>query len=236
MLHHFVTRLEIRGWATPTEGPLPVVANHPGGTDPFVMATAIERRDLHILSQNHAIFEALPSIKKYLIITAEDRSDGHIAIRKMLTLLKGGGSILVYPGGELEPDPALFPGSSNLLRDWSRSISLVISRLPDAIFQPAILRGTISQQAWKSRLASMARSATTRLQIAMILQVAVQQLKHDAYPVKTTLIKGKPMQARELDVNLNPDSIHGALMEVVAEMVRSDPLRYPLLEEIVTAK
>jgi len=44
VLHHFVTRLEIRGWATPTVGPLLVAANHPGGTDPFVMTAAIDRR------------------------------------------------------------------------------------------------------------------------------------------------------------------------------------------------
>jgi len=170
-----------------------------------------------------------------MIITAEDRSDGHIAIRKMLSLLKGGESILVYPGGELEPDPALFPGSSNLLRDWSRSISLVLSQMPDTILQPVILRGTISQQAWKNRLASMARSATTRLQIAMILQIVVQQLKLGTYPLATTLIKGPPLKARDLSGNLNPDTIQQGLMAVINEMVRSDPLNYPLLEEIIPA-
>ena len=232
VLRHFVTRLEIRGWATPSEGPLVIAANHPGGTDPFVMAAAIDRRDLHILSQNHIVFDALPNLKKFLICIAEDRSDGHLAIRKVISLLKNQNCVLIYPGGELELDPALFPGASNLLRDWSRSIGLILSRMPDAILQPVILRGTISQQAWKSKLTLLAKSATTKLQIAMILQIAVQQLKHDAYPVQTTLIKGPPLNARELNRNLNPAVLQQAVMAVVNELLMNDPCQYPLLDEI----
>jgi 1-acyl-sn-glycerol-3-phosphate acyltransferase len=235
VLHHFVTRLEIRGWATPMEDPLLVVANHPGGTDPFVLTSAIARPDLYILSQNHIVFDVLPNLKSYLVCMTEDRSDGHIAIRKLLSLLKNQKCVLLYPGGDLELDPALFPNSGNLLRDWSRSIALLLSRAPEALIQPVILRGTISSQLWKNRLVRIGRSVTTQLQIAMIAQIAFQQLKHDAFPVQTTLIKGKPLHARELDANLDPDSMHKALMAVVNEMIRSDPLQYPLLEEIVPA-
>ena len=231
-LHHFVTRLEIRGWPTPAEGPLLVAANHPGGTDPFVITAAIDRRDLYILSQEHIIFKALPNISKYIICTAEDRSDGHLALRKTINLLKDQKSVLLYPGGELELDPALFPGSGILLRDWSRSIALILSRIPEALVQPAILRGTISLQAWKSWLTGFGKSVTTKLQIAMITQIAVQQLKPDAYPVQTTLILGQPMRASELDGKLDPDSIHHAMMSVVDQILRNDPLQYPLLQEI----
>jgi hypothetical protein len=235
VLHQFVTRLEIRGWATPTEGPLLVVSNHPGGTDPFVLASAIARPDLYILSQNHIVYDALPNLKGFLVCMAEDRSDGHLAIRKLLSLLKNQKCVLLYPGGDLELDPALFPTSGNLLRDWSRSVALLLSRTPEALVQPVILRGTISRQLWNNRLVRISKSITTQLQIAMIAQIAVQQLKQDAFPVQTTLIKGKPLHARELDINLDPDSIHKALMAVVNELIRSDPLRYPLLEEIVPA-
>jgi 1-acyl-sn-glycerol-3-phosphate acyltransferase len=232
VLYHFVTRLEIRGFATPREGPLMVAANHPGGTDPFVMTAAIDRRDLHIVSQDHQLFKALPNIRNYLISMAEDRSNGHLAVRKMMALLRERESVLIYPGGELELDPALFPGSRNLLRGWSRSIALILSRMPDVVLQPVILRGTISQQAWKSWLVKLGRSVTTRLQIAMIVQIAFQQLKHDAYPVQTTLIKGPPLNARELDGSLNPDHIQQSVMAIVNELLGNDPDRYPLLEEI----
>jgi hypothetical protein len=166
---------------------------------------------------------------------AEDRSDGHLAIRKLLSLLKNQKCVLLYPGGDLELDPALFPNSGNLLRDWSRSIALLLSRTPEALVQPVILRGTISSQLWKNKLVRIGKSITTQLQIAMIAQIAFQQLKRDAFPVQTTLIKGKPLHARELDKNLDPNSIHKSLMTVVNEMIRSDPLQYPLLEEIVPA-
>jgi 1-acyl-sn-glycerol-3-phosphate acyltransferase len=233
VLHRFVTRLEIRGWETPLEGPLLITANHPGGTDPFVMASAIARRDMHFLSQDHIVFDVLPNLKSFLICTAEDRSDGHIAIRKILSLLKERHCVLIYPGGDLELDPALFPKSGNLLRDWSRSIGFMISCLPEVVVQPVVLRGTISSQAWKSRLARISKSVTTRLQIAMILQIAMQQIKHDAFPVQTTLIKGEPIRAKELDGSPDPAAMQKSLMAIVNELVGSDPSRYPLLEEIV---
>jgi 1-acyl-sn-glycerol-3-phosphate acyltransferase len=233
VLHRFVTRLEIRGWESPREGPLLVTANHPGGTDPFVMASAIARRDMHFLSQDHTVFDVLPHLKSFLLCTAEDRSDGHLAIRKVLSLLKEHHCVLIYPGGDLELDPALFPKSGKLLRDWSRSIGLIISRLPDVVVQPVIIRGTISSQAWKSRLARISRSVTTRLQIAMVLQIAMQQIKHDAYPVQTTLIKGDPIRVKELEGSPDPAAMQKSLMTIVNELVGSDPSRYPLLEEIV---
>jgi hypothetical protein len=104
--------------------------------------------------------------------------------------------------------------------------------MPDVVLQPVILRGTISQQAWKSWLVKLGRSVTTRLQIAMIIQIAIQQLKHDAYPVQTTLIKGPPLNARELDGSLNPDLIQQSVMAIVNELLGNDPEQYPLLEEI----
>lgn len=235
VLHHFVTRLEIRGWESPKEGPLLVVSNHPGGTDPFVLASAIDRRDLHFLSQEHIVFDTLPNLKRFLVCTAEDRSDGHLAIRRIMSLLKKQQTVLIYPGGELELDPSIFQGTNELLRDWSQSVALILSRMPDVIVQPVVLRGTISMKAWKSWLTRIGKEVTTRLQIAMITQIAIRQLKQDAYPVETTLIKGMPLRARDLSSDLNPDDIHRAVMDTVHGMLRADPLQFPFLEEIIPA-
>jgi 1-acyl-sn-glycerol-3-phosphate acyltransferase len=233
VLHHFVSRLEIRGWESPKEGPLLVLSNHPGGTDPFVLASAIDRRDLHFLSQEHLVFDALPNLKNFLVCTAEDRSDGHLAVRRIMSLLKRQQTVLIYPGGELEPDPAIFPNSNKLLREWSRSISLILSRMPEVTVQPVILRGTISNKAWKSWLTRMGKEVTTRLQIAMITQIAARQLKQDSYPVETTLVKGKPLRAKDLADDLDPEAIHHEVMSMVHSLLEADPRQYPLLEEII---
>ena len=235
VLHHFINRLEIRGWESPKEGPLLVLSNHPGGTDPFVLASAIARRDLHFLSQEHIVFDALQNLKSLLVCTAEDRSDGHLAVRRIMSLLNHGQCVLIYPGGELELDPAIFSNTSGIIRKWSRSFALILSRMPDVIVQPVILRGTISMEAWKSWLTRIGKEATTRLQIAMILQIAVRQLRQDAFPVHTTLIKGRPLLARDLVGNPDPIDIHQALMMIVSDMLKADPLQYPLLKEIIPA-
>jgi 1-acyl-sn-glycerol-3-phosphate acyltransferase len=232
ILHRFVTRLEIRGYETPPEGPLLVVANHPGGTDPFVMTAAIDRPDLHILSLEHPTLHFLPNISRHLVFLAEDHSDGHLALRKMISLLREGNSLLIYPGGDLETDPDLFPGSRDNLREWSKSIALLLCKLPDVILQPVIIRGTVSQQAWKSWVARLlGRTTFTRLQVAMIYQIAAQQIWRSAFPVQTRLIKGPPLSARQLNSRLEVDSVHEGIIRVLHEILEKDPVNYPLLNE-----
>jgi hypothetical protein len=230
ILHRFVTRLEVRGYETPTEGPLLLAANHPGGTDPFVLSAAIDRQDLHIVSLRHDALDALPNIGRYLIYLDERRANGYLTIRNMMRVLKEGAAVLIYPGGDLELDPALFPNGENVLREWSKSIALLLSRMPEVILQPIILRGTISRKAWESKLTRLSNKVTTRLQIAMIYQIAIQQLRRKAFPVETVLLKGAPMKADELDRSLSPARIYQEVLGIVGEMVSNDPAQYPVLE------
>jgi 1-acyl-sn-glycerol-3-phosphate acyltransferase len=80
-----------------------IVANHPTGTDPFILFSLLKKR-VSILIVDVAF--KVPIFGKYIKYIGHipvNKKRGHIAFKKALKVLKGGGSVVIFMEGDFSP-------------------------------------------------------------------------------------------------------------------------------------
>lgn len=134
----------------PEAGPLLVVANHPGLFDALALFAAIGRDDLAILAARRPLLAALPNLARRLLLI-EPGASGSMALKKALRHLRGGGALLHFPAGRIEPDPLVSPRGTPLLLPWKAGLDTLLDAatrlLPALRVAPALVSGVISPRA-----------------------------------------------------------------------------------------
>ncbi len=217
------------GWQFALKSPLPkdkpilAIANHPGAADSLAALAALERPDVNFLVIKRPMLAIMPNISQHMIYLEEYNPVRVNIIRDLIHTLQKRETLLMFPRGNLEPDPALYPGALDSLQQWSQSIGLILSRVPETVLQPILISQVVAPRAWRHPVARMGKTTKTRHQIAMLLQTAMQQLfKGWKIPVKVTL--PSPVPARELAQSLDPHALNKAVLALLREeMSRISP-------------
>lgn len=161
----------------PERGPLVIAANHPGSVDALAITSQIRRPDLKVVASGLGFLRSLPELSRHLIFVPRHDTQGRMAVvRSMIHHLSEGGSILVFPGGNIEPDPAVLPGALEALGSWSASLGLVLRRVPQAQVVVSIVSGVVTRAALRNPFSPFIRSMRDRQKVAEIVQVAAQML------------------------------------------------------------
>ena len=191
-LERMVRRVEVEGGENvPPEGPLLLVANHPGLADSLALFAAVPRRDLRVVAAERPFLKALPNTSRYLMIVPE-ASPGRLGVvRSAAQHLKRGGAVLTFPGGEIEPDPAVLPGAVEALMRWSGSLDLFARLVPDLTVVPAVVSGVLSPTALHNPLIFVRRRPRDQEWLAATLQMLVPVLRN----VTTRVAFGHPVKA-----------------------------------------
>ncbi len=130
----------------PRSGPLLFVGNHAGLGDAHALLSASPRRDTKLLARDFGILPGLAHFRQHVIVVEPERPQA--ALRAGLRHLRAGGSLLLYPRGEIEPDPALYPAAAQAsLARWSRSLTLFARHAPGLNIVPVAVGGLISRRA-----------------------------------------------------------------------------------------
>lgn len=82
-----------------------------------------------------------------------------------------------FPGGQIEPDPALHPDAADSLKRWSDSIDLLARLVPELTVLPVAVSGVISPNALRSPLARLYRTDKQREWVAATLQVMLPRYR-----------------------------------------------------------
>jgi hypothetical protein len=96
----------------PTNGPLLVIANHPGVYDALLLFATLPRADLRLIAADRSFLRSLPSVGRHLVYvpecpaTALSLGARGRGLRQVVRHLKGGGAVLHFAAGQIEPDPA----------------------------------------------------------------------------------------------------------------------------------
>ena len=158
----------------PAEGPLLVVANHPGLSDAVALLAALGREDAWIVAANYPFLRAMRLASRRFLFVSDDRSDRLSALREIVSRLRGGESVIVFPAGGLELDPALSRDAALAsLGTWSRSIELLARLARDTVVVPAVVSGVVSRSAFDHPLAKRRGVLKERQRMATLLQLAL---------------------------------------------------------------
>lgn len=161
----------------PREGPLLVVANHPGLADAVSLFAVIPRADLRAVAARRTLLDALPNTSRHLIPVSEDAPGRLGPVRAVSNHLKAGGAVLTFPGGRIEPDPAVSPGAADYLEEWSRSVDLFARLVPELIVVPAMVSGVLSRTAMRNPLIHARRRKRDQEWLAACIQMLVPALR-----------------------------------------------------------
>src|SRR5215212_7344219 len=123
----------------PREGSLLLLSNHPGLSDAVALFAATPRLDLRVVASEWPLLGALPNTSRHLFTLAENSATRLGAIRAAARHLRGGGALLTFPAGRMEPDPAVMPGAVEVLGRWSANVDLFARLAPNLTIVPVVV-------------------------------------------------------------------------------------------------
>ena len=193
-LERMVRRAEVEGRENvPPEGPLLLVANHPGLADALALFATVPRPDLRVVAAERPFLKALPNTSRYLISVAETSPERLGVVRTAVRHLRNGGAVLTFPGGKIEPDPAVLPGAAEALGRWSESLDLFARLVPGLTVVPAVVSGVLSPTALRNPLIFLRRRPRDREWLAATLQMLTPALRN----VTTRVAFGRAIHAED---------------------------------------
>ena len=179
LLPHFIEKISVSGEENiPKEGPLLLVANHPGAYDSLAISACIPRSDYKIVVGNIKFLKLLPNTSDNLIFSYhKDQTQARAnVVRSSIQHLKQGGSLLIFPSGRVDPDPAVQPGTLQSLMKWSRSVAIMLREAPQTKLLITFVSGVLDNRLMNNPLLFLQREEWERRRLAEFIQVIRQLL------------------------------------------------------------
>ncbi len=216
---YFVTNVDVRGAENvPEQGPLLLICNHPAAYDVIIMAACIRRDDLKALASDIDLIQKLPNIANHIIPVPYQISSRLQTVRASINHLKSGGALLIFPRGDVEPDPTISPGAEQSLNGWSPSLELFLRKVPQSISTVVIASGILSKRWFKSPLIRLWKKYEQRQKVAEIFQIAAQLITGKMPKSTPTVSFSTPLTIDQLGGENAPE---GTLLSAIIEQART---------------
>ena len=215
LLPHLVEGCRQSGAASiPATGPLLIASNHPGGVDSISILAALPRTDVKFIISDVPFLRALAHCRQHAVYASEDTGERLGAVRQMVRHLGQGGTVIIFPGTELDPDPAVLPGAGERLKDWSRSLSLLLRRVPQTQLVTTIVRSVLSPRFYAHPVAKLAPQGWERIKLAEMLQIMQQLVLGTRLALWPTVTFDEPVRLENL-VEPGTAATSNALMSAI---------------------
>ena len=221
-LHGYVKQVRVFGGGNiPESGPLLVLSNHPGMTDTLALFAALRRPDLQIIAVRRPFLQALAETAKNLFYVSDDLSERMSAVRRVSAHLKSGGAALTFPAGQIEPDPAVYPGALESLDAWSDSAGVFVRFAPETRILPVLVNGVLWDKAVHHPLTRLKRPGPEREKLGAAFQLLAQILT-GVRPVTVTVRVGRPFCAEEVG-STETAAIYAKTLERMRGLLQNSP-------------
>ncbi len=194
------------------------LSNHPGMTDTLALFSALKRPDLKIIALNRPFLLSLSNLSKHLFCVTENPAERMTLIRHVSGHLRAGGAALTFPAGHIEPDPDVYSGAIESLKDWTDSVGIFIRLAPETAILPVLVRGVIWNKTARHPIIKLKKTKDEKQKFAAALQL-LGMIVFNTKPVAVTVQIGNPITVKELG---SPDSrvIHQAVLKEMEVLIR----------------
>ena len=188
----------------PNEGPLLIAANHPASYDGMVISAYVYRPDYEIIIGQDPPYDYLPALGEHAIFSPPpmDTHGRMQTVRKSIQHLREGGSLLIFPRGTIEPDPAFMPAPEAEFNCWSRSLELFLRNVPHLRVLVTIVSGVIAQACMRHPITWFRKERRDRQRLAFMYQMLRQAISgRELFGLKPQVTFGEVLSS------VNPQSI-----------------------------
>ena len=166
----------------PGEGPLLLVANHPGLADALAVYATIGRADVRALARPQPLLHLLPEMGRH-VLAVPDAGAGRAGVaRTTLRELERGRALLLFPAGHLEPEPSAVPCTQDPLGAWSTGVGTLVRLaarrgIPLRVV-PTAISGVLAAPIRRrfGQMLRLRRTARGQADLATVLQLAFPRL------------------------------------------------------------
>lgn len=222
-LHHYVRDVKIFGQENaPASGPALFLSNHPGMTDTLSLFAAIGRPDLRIIALNRPFLQSLPNISRQLLYISDDPNERISAVKKAAAHLRAGGALLTFPGGEIEPDPDVYPGALEALSGWTDSAAVFVRFAAETKIVPVLVRNVLWDKVVNHPLLRVIkRDRMERERLGAALQL-LSHITLNTRPVTVRVQFAQPLSVAEIGSS-QAAAIHAAVLERMRGLIENPP-------------
>jgi hypothetical protein len=217
-------RVARTGESPPPRGATLVVANHPGAYDALALIATLGRDDVAILAADRVFLRSMPALSRHLVFVPDPPAPPMARARGLLRAVRhltGGGALLHFGAGRIEPDPAfpIEPGV-DALGAWPGGTGALVrgAALADGLVVAAIVEGVHSRRAKRLAITRLAeRNGLTTL--APLLQVALRPFRD----VEATVHLGRAVPARRLAAAGNDAAVTEKVRSLASDLLAATP-------------
>jgi len=202
-------------------GPFLALSNHPGAVDTLALFSALNRADLRIIAVDRTFLKSLPNVSERLFYVTDDASARMTLVRQVSGHLRSGGAALTFPGGEIEPDPNVYPGAVEALQRWTDSVGVFLRLAPETPILPILVRGVLWNKTANHPLSYVKKTREEREMLAAAFQFLIQIL-FDRKPLDVTVQIGKPITVTDLG-SKDTQVIHQAVLAEMQRLIENPP-------------
>ncbi|MBE0672921.1 MAG: hypothetical protein IH588_20270 [Anaerolineales bacterium] len=224
LIRRYVKDLRIIGTDRIPDSAFLALSNHPGMTDTVALFAALNRKDLHIIALDRPFLNALPKTAKQLFYVYDDAARRMTLVRQVSAHMKSGGAILTFPAGHIEPDPDVYPGAVESLKDWTDSVGVFVRMAPNAAILPVLVRNVVAEKYASHWLLKIKKTKEEKEKLAAALQLLGMILFKEK-PATAVVQIGNPIYVKDLGTT-DTNTIHQAVLAEMKLLIENPPLHH----------
>lgn len=197
----------------PMEGPLLITSNHPGTVDGVVISAHVPRDDLKVFVGGIPFLDNLPNLRDFLIFSGKRTNVRATALRRSIQHLENNGALLIFPAGQIDPDPAVLPGALDALENWSRSIALMLRKVPHTKILPTITSGVLAKESTQTPFATLRKDGVAKRRIMEFIQTMRQVLSGERFDLTTRVSFAPPVGIKDLGNLRDADQVMRVIVD-----------------------